>query len=123
MVRVDRFVMLNWFGSSKAPSRAFGLVRVHQIAKLFARLEVRNTLRRDLYRRARLGVAARPRLALARAKAAKPAHLHLVIRLQRLNDRLKQRIDDYLAITASQVSKGYYMVDKVSFCHEISFAE
>ena len=93
------------------------LARIHEIAKILARFEVRNTLGRNRDGGSGLRITSRTRLALARAEAAKSTNFDLVAGFDGPNDRVEECVDDDLAIAAGKVTEGYDMVDEFGFGH------
>src|SRR5437016_3705876 len=71
---------------------------VDELLELFAGLEVRNLLRRDVHLVAGLRVASLAGFALAEAEAAEPAQLDLLAAMQRVDDALEHRVDDDLGV-------------------------
>src|SRR5579863_1553131 len=110
-------------GRASTQSRGLGrllfwsLLRVHQVAKLFGWLEIRNSLGRDFHPLAGLGVAANAGIALADAERAETANLDLVALVQCPDHRLKNCLHNDFAITARQVAKAGYLFHQVCLRH------
>jgi hypothetical protein len=63
-------------------------LKVQALAHFLAGLEIRNALRRDLYRIAGAGIAALPGIAIASRKGAEAAQLDTAATLQLVDDRI-----------------------------------
>ena len=97
---------------------SFGrLAGVDQIAELFAGLEVGHALGRDRDGGPGFGVTASAGLALAGAKAPEASDLDLVVGLEGGDDGVEESVDDDLAVTAGEVSKGGNVIDEFGFRH------
>ena len=91
-----------------SPTRAAGSAgppcAVDQVLEIFAGLEVRNALLRNLDVIAGLGVAALTRAPTSHAEAAEAAQLDLVVALQRIDDRREDGVDDRLGVLLADLS-------------------
>jgi len=94
-----------------------GFVRIDEVAELLAGFEVGNTLGWDRDRSAGFGVTAGAGLALAGAETSETADFDLVVGLKGGDDRVKEGIDDDLAIAAGEVSQGGNVIDEFGFRH------
>src|SRR6185312_10589006 len=94
-------------------SRFGRLFGIHQIAKLFGRLEVRHALGRHLHSLPSLRIAPNPRIPLPYTERPKAANLDLVAGLQRMDHGIEDRLNNDLAVAPRQISETGHFLDQV----------
>src|ERR1700741_17046 len=95
---------------------------VDQFLQLFARLEVRNLLRRYFDFLTGLGVTAGARLAAAEAETAEAAELDLLAGTEGVDDGVEHNVDDGLGLLLGQLDDARDFVHQLRFGHHARFA-
>src|SRR6185436_1005242 len=90
---------------------------VDQIAQLFARLEIRDALRRHVDAIPGLRVPPEPRAPPTDAEAAEPPQLDLVVALQGFHDLPEDRVDDVLRVLLAQDGDPDDFFDQIGLGH------
>src|SRR5687768_3348872 len=119
--------MLAWALSSLVPrpsSRVLlstrRLLEIHALAKLLARLEVRNVLLRHQHLLAGLRIAPGPRRPVVEAEAAEPADLDALAFREAFGHRVEDHLDRKLGVLGDQLRKlRGQAVDQLRFGHRM----
>src|ERR1035437_1949802 len=81
-----------------------GLTRVDQVAQFLRRCEVGHAFGRDIHTLAGFGIASSAGVALADAEGPEAANFDFISALQSSDHRVKNGLDDDLAVAACQIA-------------------